>query len=296
MSELSKKLPAGELPALDVTLINDTNLSYFSTFIPSEWHAAVEKRSLCALGAISEGTACAALIAEIDDACVQLRSIFVAPAYRRQYIASTLIGELLDYIIEDGNLAIQSVAVEYADDGGGMKEFLDSIGFQQEKLEEKTFSLPVSSFPGCKFMRRTRAPGVTILPLESLTAYHLREISSVMDSYDADYFGKRLGPETVLTGLSFAAYQDNKPVGCVCLSEGAKDEELVMTSFFFTGKTLAIPMALLHAAAEAVLRNCTEVSEIKIPILNENAGKLLQALTGGAATVCETMYSAVLEV
>jgi hypothetical protein len=229
---------------------------YFSSFIPHEFHIGVENAALCALGAISQGTVCAALVAEIGEACVQLLSVFVSPSYRRQYIASTLVGELLDFIAENGELAMQSLIADYADDGGGVREFLDSIGFQQEQQGEKTLSLPVSSLPGCKFMERTPAPGVTVLPLESLSAFHLREIRMAMESCGADYFGKPLGPDTVLTKLSFAAFRDRKPVGCVCLSEGAQAGELVLTVFFSSEKAPPVPMSLLRAAAEAVMKSC----------------------------------------
>jgi GNAT superfamily N-acetyltransferase len=296
MNEANQKPSADELPALEVTLIDGTNLSYFSSFIPHEFHIGVENAALCALGAISEGTACAALVAEIEDAGVQLLSVFVAPLYRRQYIASTLIGELLDFIMENGELAIQGLFADYADDGSGVKEFLDSIGFLQEKQEEQTLSLPVSSLPDCKFMKRTPAPDMAVMPLESLSAFHLREIRLAMESYSANYLGKSLGPDTVLTKLSFAAYRGRKPVGCVCLSEGAKERELVMTVFFSSEKAPPVSMILLRAAAEAVMKSCPAVSAIKIPILTESAGKLLQALTCGAAGVCETRYTAVLEI
>jgi N-acetylglutamate synthase-like GNAT family acetyltransferase len=296
MNETNQKPPAYELPALEVTLIDGKNLPYFSTFIPSEYHSGVEDASLCAIGAISQGTACAALVAELNEACVQLLSVFVAPMYRRQYIASTLVGELLDFITENGELAIQSLAADYSDDGGGVKEFLDSLGFWQEKQAEQTLSLPVSSLPGCEFMQRTPSPGVAVSPLESLSAFHLREIRLAMESCAADYFGKALGPDTVLTELSFAAFRDRRPVGCVCLSEGAREGELVMTVFFSIEKAPPVPMTLLRAAAEAVMKHRPAADSIKIPILTESAGKLLRALTHGAAGVCETRYSAVLEI
>jgi len=294
MNEANKRPSADELPPLEVTLIDHTNLSHFAIFIPPEFHAGIEDGSLFALGAISDDTACAALVAEFEDADVRLLSVFVAPSYRRQYIASTLVGELLDFIAENGELAIQSISIDYTDDGSGVKEFLDSIGFLQEKQEEKTFSLSVSALPDCRFMKRMAAKDVSVMSLESLSPFHLREISSAMENQSADYLGKPLNPETVLKKLSFAAFRDNKPVGCVCLSEGAKEGELVMTVFFTSEKTLPVPMTLLRAAAEAVMKNRPAVSEIRIPVLTESAEKLLQALTGGAARVCGTMYSAVL--
>lgn len=296
MSDLDHKPPAEELPALDVTPIDRTNLSYFAALIPPEFHAGVKDGTLLALGAISEDTACAALVAEIAEACMELRSIFVAPSYRRQYIASTLIGELLDLIAENGDLGIQSLSAEYADDGSGVKEFLDYIGFEQEMLDEKTYSIPVSALSDCKFMKRTPSPGIKVMSLDTLSAFHLREISQAMESREANYFGKPIGPDTVLTRLSFADFRDNRPVGCVCLSKGNGEDELVMTVFFISESKLPVPMTLLRAAAESVMEHCPGVSVIKIPVLTGSAEQLLQALTGGVAKVSETMYSAVLEV
>jgi hypothetical protein len=83
MVDHKDKLRADELPAIEISSLDSSNLSFFSTFIPPELLSELQDGVLFALGAISEGTACAALVAELDDTECRLRSIFVAPDYRR---------------------------------------------------------------------------------------------------------------------------------------------------------------------------------------------------------------------
>jgi hypothetical protein len=145
-------------------------------------------------------------------------------------------------------------------------------------------------------MKGKAAPYLTVVSLESLSDFHLRELRSVMESHSAYYLDNPLGPDTVLTKSSFAAYRDQKPVGCVCLSKGADERELVMTVFFTSEKSPTVPMTLLRASSEAVMKHCPAAALIKIPILTESAEKLFRTLTGIDAGSCETSYFAVLEI
>jgi hypothetical protein len=161
--------------------------------------------------------------------------------------------------------------------------------------EEQTLILPVSALPSCKFMQPHAMKGVSLLSLDALTDFHHRQISSVMDHSGTNYIEKPITAESVLTSLSFAAYRNHAPVGCVCLSAGAEENTLELSVFFLTEHTPEVLMNLLRCASEAVLKNGVTTGSIRIPVVTESAGKLVQALTGKSIALSERLVSASLE-
>jgi hypothetical protein len=119
---ISGKASAEELPALEVTLVSDTNLSYFRTFIPPEFQPGWKTRRLRSWSRI-EGHGLRGARSRDRGAVAQLLSVFVAPAYRRQYIASHARRRTVWISARNtGSLRLQSLFADYGDEGGGVKE------------------------------------------------------------------------------------------------------------------------------------------------------------------------------
>lgn len=283
---------------IDITAVDSGNFEYFKPFIPAYLYPQIASgEAVLAIGAIVNSAACAALIFEIDEGVARILSIYISPPYRRQYIGTTLFCELVEYLEATDYLMTQSVAVNYEDDGSGIKEFFDSLQFVQQPQEEKTLEIKLDRLFESRLLKlpHSKPDEMVIAPLSEISAYHLRQLNNVLDSRGANYLGVPVSKQSVIVDLSLVGYKDDAPVCCACFSQGATDKELILSVFYTDILNTAIPVSVLQEAASLLRKRFADDAVIRLPLVEQSAVKLAEALIGDVGTVCSTMLSAVFE-
>jgi GNAT superfamily N-acetyltransferase len=284
---MNDKTPPEEMPPIEIGLIGKDNIEFFSRFFPAELQKPVLNGEMSALGAAVDETACGAVVYQPDGTLVTLESLYVAPDYRRQHIASTLFCEMTDFFEIVGT---QSVEVSFMDDGkNGLRPFFEKLGFELEDEETQTTVVAVADLPFTPLMEVKGDGGYTILPFSKLSPVHIRELDAALSRDGANLTGLPLGSDAFFRDISFACYKNNEPLGCVCFSGGGKGE--LILSVLYTAVPAAMPTAAaLRAAAEVIIEKRPD-DTVVIPLIQESAVKLARHLMGDKLTVRDKMVT-----
>jgi len=277
------QLSPEEMPPIEIGLIDADNIDFFARYFPPEMRGPVLRGEVSALGAVVSETACAAIVYRLDGVLVTVESLYVAPDYRRQYIASTLFYEMVIFFASHPDFGVQAVDATFMDGGDGLRGFFQSLNFVLEDGQEQTAAIAVGDLLSAPLMSLKEAAGYTVLPFSKLSPPHLRELDAVLAKYGANMTGLPLTDSAFLSDLSFVCYKNKEPVSCVCFTESGADE--LILSVFFTAAPSSLPVAAtLRAAANAVIA-ARPGYNVCVPLLQESASKLTRHMLGDRLTV-----------
>lgn len=271
-------------------------LAAFGACLPEDMAEMARAGLVAVLGAAVQGRSAGVLCYAVAGNTAVLPWLYVLPACRRQYLASTLLGELLDLLQSDAyDFDIEAVTLEYDDSAEGLEAFLTAAGFSRLATGDVALGARLDALAECDFMKRPSRPGdVTLVPLASLSELHLRALSAELLQAGADYTGLPFTEGHFMLGQSFAAYRGNEAVGCVALSS-VGERRVLLSCVYVAHSWPAVLMGLLGAAGAAALQALPGDTLLEVPVLSPSARHLAEKLLGPAAIQAGRLVEARLE-
>lgn len=264
-----------ELSPIQLTWIGQENYQAFSAYIPVSLQALALSGS--GLGAIdSDGVACGALVFSIEEACCILHSIFVHPAYRRTYIASTLVGELIEGVEATVEWGVQSIQADFDQSPlSGLLPFFQTLGFQLEQQGGQSCVIQLRDLVGLSSFEQisTAIDALPVCSFDQFSDYELKQITKVLDRNEVLFLPEGLSPQSMSPELSFALYHKDQLYACACLTPMG-ETQLVLSQFYVNKKSPAAGVAVLQDMARKVLATYPPETTVEIPLLTASAARL----------------------
>ncbi|MCL2036787.1 MAG: GNAT family N-acetyltransferase [Oscillospiraceae bacterium] len=295
-----KKLKAEEMDEITITPVNKDNVAFFAPMLPIEIAEELDSGA-AALGAVVDGVAVGVIVVRADreQSVAELLWIYVAPDFRRQYIGSTLFCEMADILEDPYSFDFEGVSCTYSIPNDEVEMFLKSIKFEQWESDNsmgQCVEITLGEIVECDFYKKSvRNPEISYRFVAELTDYHMNMLNSDLDRNDANYTGAPVTWETVVPECSVVMYRENKPVGCLCVSDGipgGEDNEKFLSVLFIYEKSTAAILGMFRHAGEAALKKFSVETLLKIPVVSDSSMKMVKRLFGERAKVCQRMVTA----
>lgn len=279
------------LPEVEVYSIGPGEAQRVAPLLTREAVTQISQGTAFGMALVEEGEVRAAVCARIlpeNETHLELVSLYVAPAYRRRSLGSTLFMEFVEEVMADTDGTIEYITAAYMAQTEGVKTFLEYVGFEVKEEEQlkswQTTLAKVGQVPMMK--RRVSIPkGYSLRTVANVEQLDLRRLVEVLRQNEvADLSMEQLRQS--LENASYLLYNEKQePIACAVVS--LLDEKHVYLSQFFTanGNTTG-GMIVLQAVADALLEQLPGGVVLEIPTISESSARLVQRLLPDCQAIC----------
>lgn len=249
---------------MNVKSIDKNNFPDYSDYIPEEFWDCIDNEKAFAYGAdFSDTPAGAILWFSEDDSNAELRSIFVAPEYRRLGVGTELISPIRDRKI--------CFCYEELGDKVSIRDFLAAVGIESEELSfgygELTVGEAMRHFAEAN-IDSSKEYGCFYEELSRTEKKAVREFLEKRGEYSGVY--ERNG------GDSLFYISKNKVRAAILLSEG---EDMISCDYvFFEKGKMVIFFGMLARAAKHLKSRYDENERISFYLSTDDGRKLYEKL------------------
>ena len=149
---------------MEIGRIEQSNISIFRSLLLPEAAAAVEHgEPLTVLGVTEGATACGAAAAWLHGDALEVRSLYVAPDYRRRGAGRLLVDTLLGLAAGEAemmNVSYTATRPEHDE----LPPFLTALGFEKQEAREGIYGITVGELAQSGFFRRLSSAPAGVLP------------------------------------------------------------------------------------------------------------------------------------
>lgn len=271
------------LPPVDLYTIGPDQAAHIAPLLTAEAVAAIQSGDAFGLTLAEEGEARAAVCARLadgDETTLELVSLYVAPAFRRRALGSTLLVQLLEEVQSWTEGGVRRLTALFAPQTEGLAPFLKQAGFVLEESElVMTWTLTLAQLADSPLIKRTISlpAGARLCSLDQLPDYALRQLLHTLEQvHIADVSLTDL--HRALPQVSFVLLdRSGAPIACAIVSPAEKNT-LVLSQFFTAHGSASAALAVLRAAAQALANECSGDATLKIPTLTLSSAKLVERL------------------
>lgn len=271
------------LPEVELYSIGSEEAEYAAPLLTGEAVAQIKAGMACGMALVEEGEARAAVCARIlpeNETHLELISLYVAPAYRRRALGSTLLMELLEEYMSDTDGTLEYVTAVYPQTADGLEAFFSYAGFVTEDEEAlMSWQISLSELKRSPMSRRRIAvpDGYFLRTLEMAQDLDLRRLSDELEQNEiADLTLPQM--RQALTDASyFLLNSRQEPVACVIVSE-QENGHIYLSQFFAANGDTTCGLIVLQAAADALLARLPEQTVLEIPTIADSSARLVQRL------------------
>lgn len=161
---------------MQITKIGKKNEQYFKNML---FQTETESENMVVLGAIENDAACGTAAFELNGSTVELINLYVARAYRRKGVATSLFHTFLELV---KGIGVESIMVSFMEGDNGLQSFFEKEGFFI------TEGSPMFVFPAEEAIKAPRLrkylmrsiPGKCI-SLDKLLEYQSRELKCFLN-------------------------------------------------------------------------------------------------------------------
>ncbi|MCL2633083.1 MAG: hypothetical protein FWD34_01065 [Oscillospiraceae bacterium] len=289
------KLSVDSMEPIDITPIDKDNMSFFEPMLPVEMVTLLKNELAFAMGAVVDNTACGIIVVQPLEVSAQILWIFVAEDYRREYIGSTLFGEITEYLQNPDSFQMSGVFCRYSvkddDSDSEVKAFLESVDFEQNETGEYSVSLTLAELNEIEFAQNPDA-SVAYFPVMKLSPFHLYKLNEELDRQEANFSGEQISFDSVMPYCSTVMYRSEKPTGCVCVSDGMDDKDKILTVLFIGEKDTRAINGMFRNAAAALTEKHSPDTILRVPIVSESAGRMAKLMFKNKEKICEKVFIA----
>lgn len=232
---------------MTITRIEKKNQAYFAPFFLEE-----EGRyggNILRIGAIENGTACAAAAFELSGTTAELTSIFVVPACRRRGLGRALLDTFAE--LAAGTEVTSLTANFIPEPRDGLQAFFTSLGFELFGGSQ-SFTVPYEAAKNAdglkKFLENADCSG-TVLSFEELSDAQTRELDAQLRTFNTTLAEITTG--NFSRELSFAFYKNGSFNAAIFCSLVGKQLgiDFLLTRDSAAGPTLAMAKKLAERLA-----------------------------------------------
>ncbi len=287
---MEKKLME-QLPEVLLYRIGSREADHAAPLLTEEALEYIRAGEAFGLALVEEGEARAAVCARIspeNEVVMELISLYVAPAFRRRGLGSTLFYELCDGAMEATDGSLCWMTASFASDADGVEPLLSAVGFQIEQDERAvSWQLPLGSLGESTLMERMIPvrKGQSLIKLEELSDFQVRRLVKElnMNGVDDCSAGEMRRAQQSASYVLFDSEQ--KPRACAVFTVQGEKKVFLSRFFLARGENTAA-MSVLQASAGVLLEMFSADTVLEIPTVADSSARLVKKLLPDSRAVC----------
>ena len=275
---------------MEIGWISQENLVCFRSLLLPDVVAALDKgEPVTALG-LSEGKiACGAVAAWLRGGTLEVRSLYVAPDYRRQGGGRLLLDTLMEIAVGQGEIANVSYT-STRPDHDTLPPFLTALGFERQEVSENLYGLTVGELAQSRFF-----DGVTSAPSGAVTFAELPRVALASAYREAvakgeDYLPFPLTDPSVDARISVAVPDKNGIRAFAAFT--APEPGRIELAWVQSSRSQDMPL-LLHAAYARVREHYPPETVLTIQAISSASAALVTALLPQSRPISHTYIRAI---
>lgn len=280
-----------QLPEVSIYAIGPEEAEYVAPLLTPEAVTLIQNGESFGLALVEEGKARAAVCAGFspeNEEVLEIISLYVEKEYRRRGLGTTLVLELLDYMMETTDASLQYMTASYLSEDDALSAMFSKLGF--EILQEKSaisWQMPIGQLPDSILMKTSaKLPdGTKLHSLASLSNYHIRQLVQRLEEHNIDILTceqiEKAHPQA-----SFVLMDENEEPAACTIFTVSENMHITLSQFFTKYKNPAPSMEMLQSGAKVLLEQFEENVVLEIPTLTQSSSKLVQRLLPDSKAVC----------
>lgn len=207
---------------------------------------------------------------------LELHSLYIMEEARRRALASTLLLQLMEAVMEETEGELKAVTCSFPENTEGIRELLEKIGFIIEAEEgAESFFIEREQLEN-SILVKDEEENHQVLSYLELSEYERKELYRQLAEEGASYISlKDLGE--IRGELSFVIFDEKHHLKACSLLSGK--EKLVFRQFYAAKGNTGYAMKVLRASVNA-LRRDKDWNKAEVHCLTPSSSRLLQKLTG----------------
>ncbi len=272
---------------MEIGMINKDNLEVFQTLLlPEEAESLRSGKELLALGIVEEGTACGAVSGWLKEGWFEIRSFYVAPAYRRKG-GGRLMLESLCRLLKGRTGTLEISYTRTREEHETLGAFLKAFGFEKEDDRGETlYRILLGDVFQTSFFSGDFQPPQDVKAFSELSEWTLKQAYKKQLALGTDYMSKPLTDASLDGRMSMAIVRDNEIQAFVAFDRSCAGQ---LTLAWVQGGSDPNMLPVLFRSA------CAKAGELYGPeellcvqAVNQASASLIQTLLPGAEAFSET--------
>lgn len=280
-----------QLPEVSIYAIGPEEAEYAASLLTPEAVTLIQNGESFGLALVEEGKARAAVCAGFspeNEEVLEIISLYVEKEYRRRGLGTTLVLELLDYMMEATDASLRYITASYLSEDDALSAMFANLGFEIIQEESAiSWQMPVGQLPDSVLMKTSaKLPeGTKLLSLASLSNYHIRQLVQRLEEHNMDILTceeiEKAHPQA-----SFVLMDEKEEPAACAIFTVAKNMHITLAQFFTVYKNPAPSLVALQSGAKVLLEQFPKEAVLEIPTLTESSSKLVQRLLPDSKAVC----------
>ena len=280
-----------QLPEVSIYAIGPEEAEYVASLLTPEAVTLIQNGERFGLALVEEGKARAAVCAGVspeNEEVLEIISLYVEKEYRRRGLGTTLVLELLDYVMEVTDASLSYMTASYLSDDDALSAMFTNLGFEIMQEESAiSWQLPLGKLPDSTLMKTsvTLPEGTELYPVVSLSKYHIRQLVHKLKENGIDI----LSVEQIEKAHQEASFvlmdEKEEPSGCAIFMV-SENTHITLSQFFTKYKNPAPSMEMLQSGAKVLLEQFPPEAVLEIPTLTESSSRLVQRLLPDSQAIC----------
>lgn len=235
----------------------------------------------------ARGAVCARIRPD-DGSVLEIISLYVAPAFRRNRLGSTLLLETLERAMRATDDSLRRVTLSFLPETEGLEALLEKTGFRMEK-EPAALSLQttVEKLNGGKLLEygRTVPAGHILCTLEKVSSYQIRRLTQLLQANGVEFLSQQeIQREAHRKTSQMLFDKDGEPVACAIFTVD-RSSWICLAQFFAAEGSSMAALSVLQAGARALIRTFPADTVVEVPALTESSAKLVRRLVADVREV-----------
>lgn len=280
-----------QLPQVSIYAIGPEEAEYVAPLLTPEAVTLIQNGESFGMALVEEGKARAAVCAVFspeNEEILEIISLYVEKEYRRRGLGTTLVLELLDYMMEATDASLSYMTASYLSHDDALSAMFSNLGF--EILPEESaisWQMPIGKLPDSTLMKTSaKLPEKTSLhSLASLSKYHIRQLVQKLEENDIDILSAQQ-MEEAHQEASFVLMDENEEPAACAIFTVSEMTHVTLSQFFTKYKNPAPSLVVLQAGAKVLMEQFSPEAVLEIPTLTESSSKLVQRLLPDSKAVC----------
>lgn len=258
--------------------IDQESIDRVSRFFPESIAEEIKEGEAFGLAIAEEDEIKGAVAAhfEEEENVLEIRSLFVAEEARRRALATTMVVQMMEAVLEETRGELRYVTVSFLEESSGCRELFEKIGFFMEEAEEaESFFLSREELTD-SMLNTEGKEGTAGKFFSELSEFEKKELLRNLEEEGADYITLKDLKE-IRGEISPVIYGEEKLVQACCLFSGK--EHLVLRQFYAGKGQSRLAIKVLKTAVHSLLKD-SDWTQLEVPCVTASSARLLKKLLG----------------
>lgn len=273
------------LPEVEIYAIEGENVKHVESLLTSDAVELICRGEATGLAIVEEnevrGAICVCFSGD-ENETLEICSLYIAPAYRRRALGSTLFLEVLERGMSMTDGLLNRIECWFSNSADGMTEFLKSMGFQFQQVENSAmWYFTLGEVAEREILHKEDSPATTAVPLSCLSDLQKCRLIQKLEENGVNYISEN-ELDKAQKEISYVMMSRKDPLvfrACVIWT-GDLETGLCLKQFFFDPTNFNAPLAVLRASFKTLEENFPPETVLFVPTLTSASAKLVQQIAG----------------